>query len=185
MDLDPREYLQSARFAPDIIDQHFPDARRILTKGIFVSHSGLDSSRIYNEIILPVLHVRFADGIFFHNRESGGADSYKQLVLAALHFCDKVMVVVSQNSVNNVWVRAEADWAAEHQRPVIHCLLDDSEPGLLYRAQSSSVVPSKDQRIYGQVDFRSNFTAAQAKLGYLIDEMLKRYPYRRLGDLPG
>jgi hypothetical protein len=185
MDLEPREYLRTAHFAPDEIDQRFPNARRILTEGIFVSHSGLDTRRIHEDIVLPVLHDRFADGIFFHSRTSGGAESYKQLVQAALHFCDKFIVVVSQNSITNPWVRAEAEWAAEHQRPVIHCLLDDSDPGLLYTALPPIAEAEGGQRVYGWVDFRGDIREAQTRLGTLLDELLSRYPYHRLTHLSG
>jgi TIR domain len=174
MALSPGEYLRTARFAPEEIDLKFPNARRILTEGVFVSHSGQDTRRVYDEIVIPVLHERFADGIFFHNRGSGGSESYKQLVQAALHFCDKFIVAVSCNSINNLWVRAEADWAAEHRRPIIHCLLDESEPHLLYSAPTPLVVSPNS------IDFRSDIGAAQKRLRLMIDDLLVQYPYRRL-----
>ena len=45
------------------------------------------------------------------------ADIYRQLVQAALHWCDKFMVVISERSISNEWV-------LEHSRPIIAVRLD-------------------------------------------------------------
>jgi hypothetical protein len=171
---DPREFLRTAKFSPDAIQTLYPNARGILSDGIFVSHSGLDSQRIHSQIILPVLFDRFADGIFFHNRGSGGANDYKQLVHAALHFCDKFLVAISRSSLESGWVRAEVEWARDHSRYIIGCLLDESDPQALhpdFPTFSELVVDRDDVSI---IDFRTDLEVAKTALRQVVDELLRR-----------
>lgn len=88
-----------------MIDRRYPNARR-LQGGLFISHAGKDYERISQDLVMPFIHDRFAPRYFFHNRGSGGAEHYVELVRAALEYCDKFLVVVSRNSVEHPWVTA-------------------------------------------------------------------------------
>src|SRR4051794_28136610 len=111
-------------FQEGAITRRYPNAARHLRGGIFISHDGDDSQRIREEIISPVILDRFpGDRYFFHSRTSGGSVSYRELVTAALHWCDKFLVVVSRRALVNRWVRAEVDWAAHHRPSIIHCII--------------------------------------------------------------
>jgi hypothetical protein len=174
---DPRDFLLNVRFSPKEIDQRNPAARRVWTGGLFVSHAGLDSIRIREDIIRPVVEQRFpVDGHFLHNKGSGGPEIYRNLIQAALNFCDKFMVVVSQNSVGNAWVRAEVEWALRHHRPIIAVLIDDS---IL-----AELLPPSDDRTrevsstdFCIVDFRRDTQSAQHKLASILDQLLRMLPY--------
>ena len=116
--LSPRDFLRTSEFSSDRANRRFPNAQDTMLGGLFISHSGEDSVRIQEQIISPVVFERLpADGYFMHSRRSGGAESYKLLVQAALHWCDKFMVVISERSVSNSWVVAEVEWAADNSRP--------------------------------------------------------------------
>ncbi|SRR5260370_24994586 len=128
----PREFLSNADFKPVAVEAAFPNARRLLENGLFVSHSGLDSQRIRDEILPIVDRWIVFQRYFFHNRRSGGAGHYKQLVRAALHYCDKFLVAVSRNSVENEWVSAEVEWAIGQKRPIISCLQDDANAAKMH-----------------------------------------------------
>lgn len=96
----PREFLRQAAFSPDEAHQRFPNARRHLSGGIFISHSGEDRDEIRDKILDPILtQLIRGEGYFVHSRLSGGAESYRQLVQAALHWCNKFMVIISQHSI--------------------------------------------------------------------------------------
>src|SRR5690242_19954219 len=103
-DIAPRDFLRLSEFLPERASARYPNARRHTLGGLFVSHSGADSHRIRDEIIFPVVFDRLsADGYFMHSRSSGGAEGYRELVQAALHWCDKFMVVISERSIANEW----------------------------------------------------------------------------------
>jgi TIR domain len=122
--LSPREFLRNCEFSPERANARYPNARRLTLGGLFVSHSGIDTKRI-DEIICPVVSHRLpADGCFLHSGKSGGASQYAELVQAALHWCDKFMVVISEMSVVNEWVHAEVEWALERSRPILAVRLD-------------------------------------------------------------
>jgi hypothetical protein len=46
------------------------------------------------------------------------------LVQAALHWCDKFMVVISEHSIANEWVQAEVEWALERSQPILAVRID-------------------------------------------------------------
>jgi hypothetical protein len=96
-EISPREFLRNTEFSPETANLLYPNARRLTLGGLFISHSGADNDRIQKEIIGPVVYERFpGDGYFLHSAASGGADSYRELVQAALHWCDKFMLVISK-----------------------------------------------------------------------------------------
>jgi TIR domain len=169
-----RDFLRNAEFSPERASEMFPNARGIMLGGLFISHSGGDSSRIDEQIISPVVFRRLpGDGYFMHSRLSGGAESYKLLVHAALHWCDKFMVVISQQSISNAWVLAEVEWALEHRRPVLAVRFDDCEWKDFMHALGSLY----DSMSFVQVfDFRSNLKIAQQELGYALDALLAKLP---------
>jgi hypothetical protein len=122
---DAERFLRDTKFSPTRAQAEFPNAQRFLERGLFVSHSGLDTRRIRDLLLAPVIDLLVpTDAVFFHSRGSGGAESYKRLVQAALHWCDKFMVVVSDASVVNEWVAAEVEWAVEHRRLMLAVCLD-------------------------------------------------------------
>ncbi|GAA4448660.1 hypothetical protein GCM10023189_06850 [Nibrella saemangeumensis] len=176
MQLDPLFYLQNVSFAPERVDQRFPHARRILTGGVFISHSGIDSIFIQRNII-QVLSDRFNDGIFFQNKGFGGREEYIQLVQAALHYCNKFILVLSKNSIGNPWVYAEVDWVMVHQRPIICCLMDSSDPALLHRQLADYSLNSSNY--FKAVDFQEDIGLAQIRLGAFVDELLQKPPSSR------
>src|SRR5215510_833829 len=94
----PQGFLRRSRFSPRRAQTEFPNARRFMLGGLFVSHAGADTVQIRKQIVSPILFQRLpANGYFMHSRGSGGADDYKRLVQAALHLCDKFMVAVYRN----------------------------------------------------------------------------------------
>jgi hypothetical protein len=132
------------------IERRFPNARRNLQGGLFISHSGRDFDRILNDMISPVIYERFGPRYFLHNKESGGAEAYVQLVQAALYYCPYFIVVVSTNSVGHEWVHAEVDWALQHRAILGQCLFDDSDisrvhPALEYVRSVADFRSSKDK----------------------------------------
>jgi hypothetical protein len=46
----PRDFLRQARFSPERADKLFPNARRFLWNGLFLSHSGLDYHQILDDL---------------------------------------------------------------------------------------------------------------------------------------
>jgi hypothetical protein len=166
------EYLANTEFTPDVAEERFPNARRQLEKGLFVSHAGRDLERIRQDL-MPVIYERFAPERFFlHSRGSGGADSYVQLVQAALHYCDKFMVVVSQYSVDHEWVAAEVGWAVRRERPILSCLFDDSDPGKINPALVRPPVGPDGKSTVNTVDFRCAVRQAQSSLERILDRLL-------------
>jgi hypothetical protein len=123
-----REFLTRTEFSPEEAHRRFPNARRHLWQGIFISHAGRDFHRIMREIVHPVVtRLIRGEGYFVHSRLSGEAEGYRQLVQAALHWCDKFMVVISEHSIANEWVVAEVEWAIKRKRPIVAVRLDAHE----------------------------------------------------------
>jgi hypothetical protein len=173
----------------DLADMHgrYPNAGRLLTGGLFISHAGLDSERINDEIVLPVVYDRFADGVFMHSRQSGAAEIYRDFVAAALRWCDKYLVVVSDRSLANEWVRAEVAWmVAKRRRPIVQCLFDHSDPAQLHPALSLQVKRGLQltRRRAVTVDFRGELEVARSHLAAILDEFLLRSPYQRCPPRP-
>ena len=143
--------------------------------GLFISHSGEDSIRIQEQIILPVVFERLpGEGYFMHSRRSGGAESYRLLVQAALHWCDKFMVVISERSVRNPWVVAEVEWAVDNSRPILASRFDSYGWKNLMNSigDCESVVP---EQVF---DFGCDEERAQRELGHALDRLLVRLPRR-------
>lgn len=174
----PRNFLQNSRFRPRSAQAKFPNARRFLLGGIFVSHAGADTAQIREQIIHPVVFQRFIpNGYFMHSRVSGGAEHYKQLVQAALYWCDKFIVVVSRHAVQNEWVRAEVEWALTHMRPIFVCRLDEFSWSDLI----TKIDPPNRLRLVetpSGFDFSSDQTVAQKLLAVALDGLLLQCPYR-------
>ena len=175
-ELSPRDFLRNSEFSREQANKRFPNAQDIMLGGLFISHSGEDSTRIWEQIILPVVFERLpADGYFLHNRRSGGPESYRLLVQAALHWCDKFMVVISKGSIRNSWVLAEVEWALDNARPILAVRFGSYEwsdlIGELGRV-SESPETVKD------FDFRSHVELAQKELEQALDALLARLPRR-------
>jgi hypothetical protein len=173
-----KEFIDDEDFHPDQILRRYPHARRFLDGSLFISHAGVDYRRIYDYVVSPVVSDRFYDGYFLHNRDSSGSGAYKQLVRAALHWCDKFMIVISRNSIDHEWVRAEVDWAVRNDRSIIRCLFDDSDPAQLHPAlvsQSWRAQPTLDLLT---VDFRGELESARHHLAEILDTLLLRSPYQ-------
>ena len=179
MKLNAREVL-SQKYEPNFIESRFPNQhKRLWSGGLFISHSWRDYERVLNDIFDPVVAHKFPmfDACFLHNAKSGGAESYIQFVLAALHYCNKFMVIVSHNSVDNEWVAAELDWAVRHRRPIIQCLLDDSDPQRLHPVlKFGDRVQYEGIKLYA-IDFREGVRVSQEHLAMILDELLLQYPY--------
>lgn len=170
----PGEYLLRKEFRPKVAEKRFPNAKRHLEKGLFVSHAGRDLERIRQDLV-PAIYERFAPERFFlHSRGSGGADAYVQLVQAALHYCDKFMVVVSQHSVDHVWVASEVGWAFRRKRPIVSCLFDDSDPRKINPALAYSSKRARGEARVYTVDCRTDVQQAQLRLGRILDRLLGR-----------
>ncbi|MGO9915626.1 MAG: hypothetical protein ACLQIB_13090 [Isosphaeraceae bacterium] len=123
-----RLFLEHPDFNPQVIERAYPNARRILSGGLFISHSGVDYLRVRRDIVLPSVIPLFGNSYFLHNRGTGAAERYRDLIQAALTYCTSFLVAVSKNSLSNDWVRAEVGWAIAHNRPVVACLLDETSP---------------------------------------------------------
>ena len=172
----PRDFLRNSEFNPKRAETEFPNARRLTFGGLFVSHSGVDTVPIRVRIFLPVVFGRLpADGFFMHSGGSGGADSYKRLVQAALHWCDKFMVAISRHAVQNKWVRAEVEWALEHRRPILVARLDEfGWLDLIAEIKLPSQVRPDDRP--REFDFNSDVKHAQKGFATALDELLIRFP---------
>ena len=113
-------------------------------------------------------------------RAQGGADSYRLLVQAALHWCDKFMVVISERSVSNAWVQAEVEWALERSRPIIAVRLDRCGWDDLINVLKQTSMLLVD-RIVPCFDFTADLESAQNQLAISLDELLAKFPRRRGG----
>jgi hypothetical protein len=174
-DVSPRDFLRNSKFSPERANQRFPNAQDLMLGGLFISHSGEDSIRIQEQIISPVVFERLpADAYFMHSRRSGGGEPYRLLVQAALHWCDKFMVVISGRSVTNPWVVAEVDWAVNNSRPILASCFDSyGWKDLMYAiGASGSLAP---EQVF---DFQCNVEIAQQELGHALDKLLVRLPRR-------
>lgn len=178
--LSPRDFLRTSEFSPDRANQRFPHAQDRMLGGLFISHSGEDSIRIQEQIISPVVFERLpADGYFMHSRHSGGAESYRLLVQAALHWCDKFMVVISERSVSNPWVVAEVEWAVDNSRPVLASRFDSHGWKDLKDAIGACELVEPEQVF----DFLSDVKRAQQELGHALDRLLVKLDCRDEEDL--
>jgi len=171
----PREFLRTAEFSPEKANQLFPHARRLSLGGLFISHTGSDTQRILKEVIDPVVFERFpADGYFLHNAKSGGADSYRSLVQAAIHWCDKFMLILSRQSLESEWVHAEVEWAIAHSRPIIVLKMDEIEWATFQR--KLKVQPDNTHAPIAIIDFATSLETAQNQLGLVLDKLLQDSP---------
>lgn len=175
-DMGPRTYLRWKHFSPEQAHKSFPNAHRLTLGGLFISHAGVDSRRIQNEIITPVVFKRLpSDGYFLHSSKSGGATRYGDLVQAALHWCDKFMVVISEASIANLWVQAEVEWAIERSRPILAVSLD----GRGWLELISALKPSSNQNASQFVpcfDFSNHLQQAQSQFSMALDKLLEKFP---------
>jgi hypothetical protein len=160
----------------------YPNACRLTLGGLFISHAGADRERI-REVIVPLVFKRLpADGYFMHSRASGGADDYKGLVQAALHWCDKFLLVISDNSLVNLWVQAEVEWALNHTRPLLVVRLDHHTwQDFLHKLElGPRELALESVPVF---DFRASVEDAQNKLALALDQLLARLPRRGLEEL--
>jgi len=168
----PFSLLFNRKFEREKIESKYPNSRRHLLDGLFISHSGLDRQLI-SKLIIPIIDERFfPERFFFHSRLSGGAEAYVEIVQAALHYCNKFMVVLSHNSISNDWVKAEVTWAVFHKRPIILCSLDDINPAQLYPDFKSYLDNYSEIKIY-YIDFNSGIEIGQKALKQVLDKLLK------------
>ena len=173
----PQEALLAAEYDPASLESEFRKQGQYWAGGVFVSHAGRDYGRVASDIFNPIVLPRFPefDSCFFHNGRSGGGDAYAKLVAAALHFCDKVLIIVSANSLGHAWVAAETDWAKRQGRATIACTLDDTDPQLVHPCLSAADGwGAKVER----VDFSHDLGKAQTRVSVLLDDLLRRLPYR-------
>jgi len=172
-----QRFLRDTEFSPERAHAEFPNARPILEGGLFVSHSGLDTKRIRDQLLAPVIRPLVpGDAAFFHNRGSGGAESYKRLVHAALHWCDKFLVVVSDAAVANEWVVAEVEWAIGRARPMLAVCFDGRRfDELRERSDSAS-----GEAALHEVDFSADLARGQREVTTALKTLLVKYPLRGL-----
>jgi hypothetical protein len=179
-DLAPRDFLRLAAFSPERAHVQYRNARRHLLGGLFISHSDADSRKILDHIV-PIVSRRLPfDGCFLHSRSSGGAAGYRELVQAALHWCDKFMVVISQLSIANEWVQAEIEWALERSRPILAVHLEELGWDDLFRMLKLS--PNIEAHQVQCFNFGNDLEQAQRQLTAALDELVANFPYR--GELP-
>ena len=81
----------------------------MLSQSLFVSHAGVDREVIRARLFRPLDDLCEFEQRFFYSRRVPRAEDYRDLVRAALHWCDKFVAVLSTNSLNNSWVRAEVE----------------------------------------------------------------------------
>jgi len=177
--IDPHDFLSGPALSPNKIEARYPNARRILKGGLFISHDGRDFPRIRETVVNPVIYDRFMDGFFLHNRKSGGSEEYKELVRTALYYLDKFLLVVSTNSLANRWVHAEVSVAIGLCRPIIQCIFDYSDPKQIHNGLGRLPWYRQLSRRVYTVDFRGSLESAQADLARRLDQMLSRSPYER------
>jgi hypothetical protein len=155
-----------------------PSQEGLWKGGLFLSHSGEDWKTICDNIYFPVLFDRFhGDGCFLHNRGSGGAHVYRDLIHLGLHLCEKFMCALSARSAQNDWVKAEVEWARLHNRPIIVARLDDTSPDALFATHALPKGEAYDLRT--TIDFRLDIDTAQLQLGAALDGLLQELPYPR------
>lgn len=178
--LTPRNFLRLSAFSPEEANAKYPNARRLTLGGLFVSHSGIDSRRIDDDIITPIVFRRLpADGFFMYSRGSGG-ESYRELVQAALHWCDKFMVVISEASIINEWVQAEVEWALKRSRPVLAVRFGACDwNDLVHMLRLPFKVKLRLKLKLYQVpcfDFSGDLKLAQKELAAALDDLLAKFP---------
>jgi TIR domain-containing protein len=179
---DPWHFVREEPVMADVTDSQ----RDLWTGGLFISHSGEDYKAILERIVRPVVDPRFyGDGLFLHNRNSGGAWNYRTFVRFALRLCDKFFVLVSKNSVVNSWVSAELAWALLYSRPIVVGLLDGTPPSELN--PEIGPIDNRVRRSIFVVDFHTD-SQAQQKLAAVLDGLLEKFPYPRgvrMADMHG
>jgi TIR domain len=175
--LRPREFLALTQFSLENMKVTHPNADKLLG-GLFVSHSGADKDKIYDEIIRPVVYERFApNSYFFYNCAQGApvAKAYVLAVQAALQLCDKFMIVISENSIANEWVQAEVEWALEHSRPILAIRLGRWGWTDLLGALTLPSHLNKSE-VVSCIDFSGALEPAQKKLAIALDDLLAKLP---------
>jgi Leucine-rich repeat (LRR) protein len=97
---------------------------------VFLSHSSKDSNFVSTELV-PLLE---SNGVstWYSIVDIRSAEEWERSIREGLESCDWFLVVVSLNSVQSEWVRAEVDWALEHRKGrVIPVLLGGAKPHAL------------------------------------------------------
>jgi hypothetical protein len=170
-----RDFLQHMDFSPAIAHKRFRNARQRLLGGLFVSHSGSDYHEILEKIVHPVFYdLIVGEWYFVHSRVSGGASGYRQLVQAALHWCDKFIVIISERSITNEWVLAEVEWALDHGRPILAVELDECcWKDIVERLP----VERGPMRKVPTFRFGDNLAAAQHELAQSLRSLLIDFPW--------
>jgi hypothetical protein len=172
-DLSPREFLRGVHFDPTSID---PSQRRFMMNGLFISHSGIDTSRI-RRLISPITQPRFVpDGAFLHSRSSGGPEGYRELVQAALHFSASFLLVLSRASLANEWVHAEVEWVLERPRPFLLALFDDSD-WETFRSELQLPPGAAVRPPSPVIDFRVDERRGAEHLAAALDALPVKYQY--------
>jgi TIR domain len=175
-EISPREFLRNTEFSSERANLLYPNARRLTLGGLFISHSGADNDRIQKDIIDPVVHERLpGDGYFLHSARSGGADSYRGLVQAALHWCDKFMLVISKRSLENEWVHAEVEWALVHSRPIVAVRIDETDWAEFQQKLDVQLNAVTQPRL-SVIDFSADLESAQNHLALILDDLLQNLP---------
>lgn len=102
-----------------------------MTHSVFVSHSSRDRHFVQH-YLLPVLKQNGVSP--WHSEEDiQTADEWERKVVKALKDNDWFLVVMSPNSIESDWVRAEVHWAVEERRGrVIPVLLATCNPADLH-----------------------------------------------------
>jgi hypothetical protein len=175
-DFTPRDSLRNSEFSPRRANERFPNAQKHLRRGLFISHSGVDSGRIREVIVWPMVYPRFGpDRFFFSSGGSGGGQRYRDLVQAALHWCDKFMVAITAASIANPWVLAEVEWAMGRSRPIIAVQFDQHRWNDLVEAIGSA--QTTNPSICGKtIDFSDDVGLAQRQLDATLDRLLVDFP---------
>lgn len=98
---------------------------------VFLSHSSKDQ-RFVEQKLIPFLQSHGVKA-WYSTVNIRAADNWERSIREALLSCDFFLVVLSPNSVNSEWVRAEVHWAMENRKGrVVPVLVADCDPSQLH-----------------------------------------------------
>jgi hypothetical protein len=123
------DFFGSGELMPlEQIERHYPNARRYVRGGVFVSHAGVDGPKI-DALITKSLRSKYNPyAVFQYSAANPAKEHYKHLVLLAMNYCACAIVACSERAIDHEWVFAEVDWLLDHGRPLFLLCLDDTPP---------------------------------------------------------
>jgi hypothetical protein len=139
------------------------------TGKVFVSHTTKDSAWCQHNIVRPINRQFGQDTCFFLNKESGDRmlQNHFQVIIHSFKFTKTVIVTISENSQQSVWMPFETQWAVEQSHPIVLCLKDNTDPSFLRQEFAEFWRPSSPLPI-ALIDFREDAARASVDLVSMV-----------------